>query len=406
MLRVNAYYKLGDVSEKIGSGSTPKGGQSVYIEDGVSLIRSQNVYNMEFSYNGLAHIDDNAAKILKNVVLKEEDILLNITGDSVARCCIVPKDVLPARVNQHVSIVRVDTSLINPKFLMYYLASPFMQKYLIMLAQGKGASRSALTKEMISKLDIPKIDLNCQAIITNSLEKYDLLIENNKKRIKILEQMADEIYKEWFVKMRFPNFEKYNFKSENPKGWILGNHNEMFIPEDWKFGKVIDIGTFVRGKNITKGEMIEGEIPVISAGIEPSGYHNESNVKGYSLTMSASGANAGYLNYHLNDIWAADCSYYNNDSNIWFMYNSLNFIRKAIDNLQVGSAQPHVYPKNINKLSILIPEEKYILKFNELVKPFYEEIKVLKSKNGNLAKQRDLLLPRLMSGKLEVKESE
>lgn len=406
MLRVNAYYKLGDVSEKIGSGSTPKGGQSVYIEDGVSLIRSQNVYNMEFSYNGLAHIDDNAAKILKNVVLKEEDILLNITGDSVARCCIVPKDVLPARVNQHVSIVRVDTSLINPKFLMYYLVSPFMQKYLIMLAQGKGASRSALTKEMISKLDIPKIDLNCQAIITNSLEKYDLLIENNKKRIKILEQMADEIYKEWFVKMRFPNFEKYNFKSENPKGWILGNHNEMFIPEDWKFGKVIDIGAFVRGKNITKGEMIEGEIPVISAGIEPSGYHNESNVKGYSLTMSASGANAGYLNYHLNDIWAADCSYYNNDSNIWFMYNSLNFIRKAIDNLQVGSAQPHVYPKNINKLSILIPEEKYILKFNELVKPFYEEIKVLKSKNGNLAKQRDLLLPRLMSGKLEVKESE
>ena len=178
MLRVNAYYKLGDVSEKIGSGSTPKGGQSVYIEDGVSLIRSQNVYNMEFSYNGLAHIDDNAAKILKNVVLKEEDILLNITGDSVARCCIVPKDVLPARVNQHVSVVRVDTSLINPKFLMYYLVSPFMQKYLIMLAQGKGASRSALTKEMISKLDIPKIDLNCQAIITNSLEKYDLLIEN------------------------------------------------------------------------------------------------------------------------------------------------------------------------------------------------------------------------------------
>lgn len=203
MLRVNAYYKLGDVSEKIGSGSTPKGGQSVYIEDGVSLIRSQNVYNMEFSYNGLAHIDDNAAKILKNVVLKEEDILLNITGDSVARCCIVPKDVLPARVNQHVSIVRVDTSLINPKFLMYYLVSPFMQKYLIMLAQGKGASRSALTKEMISKLDIPKIDLNCQAIITNSLEKYDLLIENNKKRIKILEQMIEEIYKEIFSRKDF-----------------------------------------------------------------------------------------------------------------------------------------------------------------------------------------------------------
>ena len=271
---------------------------------------------------------------------------------------------------------------------------------------SKGTTQDNLSLEKIRKVKFEIPTYEEQIKISSILKTYDCLIENNNKRIKILEQMAEELYKEWFVKMRFPDSEKYDFKRENPKGWILGNHNEMLIPEDWKLGKVADIGFFARGKNITKGEMIEGEIPVISAGIEPSGYHNESNVKGYSLTMSASGANAGYLNYHLNDIWAADCSYYNNDSNIWFMYNSLNFIRKAIDNLQVGSAQPHVYPKNINKLSILIPEEKYILKFNELVKPFYEEIKVLKSKNGNLAKQRDLLLPRLMSGKLEVKESE
>lgn len=292
----------------------------------------------------------------------------------------------------------------NPRFVYYALCDNNFFNYATVTSKGTKMPRG--TPSAIMKYLIPKFDYNKQKVVSEILLTYDRLIENNNKRIKILEQMAEELYKEWFVKMRFPDFEKYNFKSENPKGWILGNHNEMLIPEEWKFGKVADIGLFVRGKNITKGEMIEGEIPVISAGIEPSGYHNESNVKGYSLTMSASGANAGYLNYHLNDIWAADCSYYNNDSNIWFMYNSLNFIRKAIDNLQVGSAQPHVYPKNINKLSILIPEEKYILKFNELVKPFYEEIKVLKSKNDNLAKQRDLLLPRLMSGKLEVKESE
>lgn len=214
MLRVNGYYKLGDVSEKIGSGSTPKGGQSVYIEEGVSLIRSQNVYNMEFSYDGLAHIDDNAANKLKNVALKEEDILLNITGDSVARCCMVPKGVLPARVNQHVSIVRVDKSLINPKYLMYYLVSPFMQKYLIMLAQGKGASRSALTKGMISKLDIPKIDLDSQTNISSSLEIYDFLIENNNKRIKILEQMAEELYKEWFIRFRYDS-KKIEYQESN-----------------------------------------------------------------------------------------------------------------------------------------------------------------------------------------------
>ena len=268
---------------------------------------------------------------------------------------------------------------------------------------SKGTTQDNLSLEKIRKVKFEIPIYEQQLKIANFLSKYDILIEKISKRIKILEQMAEELYKEWFVRCRFPEYKDYKFKHEKPKGWVLGTHNDMKIPQDWSFGKVENIGNFSRGKNITKEQMIEGNIPVISAGIEPSGYHNASNVKGMSLTMSASGANAGYLKYNLEDIWAADCSYYQDDSNIWFMYHSLNFIRKAIDNLQVGSAQPHVYPKNINKLCIMVPEEKYIKKFNELVSPVYLEIKRLQEKNKNLEKQRDLLLPRLMSGKLEVK---
>lgn len=268
---------------------------------------------------------------------------------------------------------------------------------------SKGTTQDNLSLEKIRKVKFEIPIYEQQLKIANFLSKYDILIEKNCKRIKILEQMAEELYKEWFVRCRFPEYKDYKFKHEKPKGWVLGTHNDMKIPQDWSFGKVENIGNFSRGKNITKEQMIEGNVPVISAGIEPSGYHNASNVKGMSLTMSASGANAGYLKYNLEDIWAADCSYYQDDSNIWFMYHSLNFIRKAIDNLQVGSAQPHVYPKNINKLCIMVPEEKYIKKFNELVSPVYLEIKRLQEKNKNLEKQRDLLLPRLMSGKLEVK---
>ena len=146
--------------------------------------------------------------------------------------------------------------------------------------------------------------------------------------------------------------------------------------------------------------MEEGDIPVISAGINPSGYHKESNVKGFSLTMSASGANAGYLKYNLNDIWAADCSFYQNKNNIWFMYASLNFIESAISNLQVGAAQPHVYPKHINKLNIIIPDEKTITEFNSFVEPIFLEIKRLSDINCNLQKQKNMVLPRLISGKL------
>lgn len=291
----------------------------------------------------------------------------------------------------------------NPNYLTKYLYYAIQLRLKQMQSNASGTATKYLTLPILNGINIEKRCPDKQKLIIGILDKYDLLIENNNKRIKILEQIAEELYKEWFVRCRFPEYKDYKFKHEKPKGWVLGTHNDMKIPQDWSFGKVENIGNFSRGKNITKEQMIEGNVPVISAGIESSGYHNASNVKGMSLTMSASGANAGYLQYNLEDIWAADCSYYHSDSNIWFMYHSLNFIRKAIDNLKVGSAQPHVYPKNINKLCIVIPEEKYIKKFNDLVSPVYLEIKRLQEKNKNLEKQRDLLLPRLMSGKLEVK---
>ena len=295
------------------------------------------------------------------------------------------------------AIVGVANRKYDIKYLSYALSSLNLNRL-----SGQ-AAQPGLSVTMLKKQKILLPSYENQQKISKIINYYDSLIENNNKRIKILEQMAEELYKEWFVKCRFPDYQNCIFTHMNPTGWVLGAHNDMLVPENWHFGSLSEIGIFVRGKNITKDKMIEGEIPVVSAGIEPSGYHNEPNVNGISLTMSASGANAGYLKYNLGDIWAADCSYYQNDSNIWYVYHSLNFIKKAIENLQVGSAQPHVYPKNINKLCIMIPKQQYIEKFNELVKPFYREINTINQKNRNLIKQRDLLLPRLMSGKLEIK---
>ena len=98
--------KLVNFCKKIGSGATPKGGKNSYRGGEYNLVRSQNVLDLEFSYKGLVQINKFQAGKLNNVELESEDILLNITGDSVARCCMVPKDILPARVNQHVAIIR------------------------------------------------------------------------------------------------------------------------------------------------------------------------------------------------------------------------------------------------------------------------------------------------------------
>lgn len=241
-----------------------------------------------------------------------------------------------------------------------------------------------------------------QQKISAILSTYDNLIEINNKRIKVLEQMAENLYKEWFVRFRFPGRESAEFVNDSPRGWVLERGAEKRRPKEWHYGPFAELGAFSRGKNITSAEIIEGNVPVISAGIEPSGFHNESNVKGKSLTISSSGANAGFLKYNLDDIWAADCSYYQSDDKLWFAYNTLHFLQPVIRNLQCGAAQPHVHPKQINRLSVIIPTNSIILDFCSLVEPMYDEIKELGNLNRNLIKQRDLLLPRLMNGKLEV----
>lgn len=287
---------------------------------------------------------------------------------------------------------------------LYYLLKYEKGKF---LSKSNGSVYDAINIDALSKMKLNIHDKESRQKIATLLNNYDDLIENNNKRIKLLEQMAAELYKEWFVRFRFPGYESVQTKIQNAKGWTFGdNENGQNIPEPWSFGELKALAEFIRGKNITLTEMIEGSIPVISAGLEPSGYHNVSNVEGYNLTISASGANAGYLSYHLEDIWAADCSYYNNKKNLWFVYHALNFLQPVIKNMQIGSAQPHVYAKNINRISTIIPSQELIDLFMEKVKPLYEEIKVLKQKNEFLTKQRDSLLPRLMSGKIDLEDKE
>ena len=236
------------------------------------------------------------------------------------------------------------------------------------------------------------LELKDQHRIASILSTYDSLIENNTKRIRLLEKMAENLYKEWFVRFRFPGHENVEMENGLPKGW--------------KRGSLSDVCEFKRGKNITSSEMQEGNVPVISAGLEPSGYHSCSNVRGVNVTMSSSGANAGYIAIHYSDIWAADCSYIEESTtgNIYYVYELLNNIRTVINNFQRGAAQPHVYPKDVNRIKLILPSENLMQKANARLEMMHKEIHNLQHQNSLLARQRDLLLPRLMSGKLEVKE--
>lgn len=339
--------------------------------------------------------------------IKNGDILISLTGSHmnqpnsmVGRCCRNLNDAVYL-LNQRAGKI-IPKKTVNKDFLYYVFRLKSIQYAIANRAYGGANQVNVSPKDVMGiKFTIP--DITVQNRIADILSTYDNLIENNNKRIKLLEQMAENLYKEWFVRFRFPGYEDVEFEEKKPRGWQVGTEDKKhFAPTIFRYDEFGTIGSFVRGKNITAAQMIEGNIPVISAGLQPSGYHNEANVFGENLTISASGANAGYLQYNLNDIWAADCSYYQDDATIWFVYNTLKYLQPVISNLQCGAAQPHVYPKNINRLCILIPTEELIHKYNDFVNPYYDEIKILNQHNQLLTQQRDMLLPRLMSGKLEV----
>jgi len=149
--------KLIEITSKIGSGATPRGGNESYKSEGISLVRSMNVHDFEFREKNLAFIDDQQAKELNNVTLQENDVLLNITGASVARCCVIPKELLPARVNQHVSIIRAKKEIIDPIFLNLLLTSKFYKDQLLFTGE-QGATRQAITKAQLEvfKIAFPK----------------------------------------------------------------------------------------------------------------------------------------------------------------------------------------------------------------------------------------------------------
>ncbi len=169
--------KLGDVCSKIGSGATPRGGKEAYKESGTPIIRSQNVLDWSFNPGGLAYIDDDQANALANVEVKPGDVLLNITGDSVARACIVPTDITPARVNQHVAILRANNKT-NPTFLLAWLQS---NKTLLLTLASSGATRNALTKGILENLDINLPSIDVQERIAAIVSSIQSKIETNTK---------------------------------------------------------------------------------------------------------------------------------------------------------------------------------------------------------------------------------
>ena len=372
---------------RIVTGKTPKTNIADYWGGHVPFITPTDIIGYDSFFQGETerYVSAEGVKKQKATLLPPKSVCFSCIA-SIGKSCLTR---LYSITNQQINSI-IPNEENDYRYLLYLLR--YNLPYIQMVGGGSGSGTPIISKNKFAKFKFWVEDnLYVQHRIASILSTYDTLIENNTKRIRLLEKMAENLYKEWFVRFRFPGHENVEMENGLPKGW--------------KRGSLSDVCEFKRGKNITSSEMEEGDVPVISAGLEPSGYHSCSNVKGTNVTMSSSGANAGYIAIHYSDIWAADCSYIEETTttNIYYVYELLNNIRTVINNFQRGAAQPHVYPKDINRIKLILPSDDLMQKANDRLEIMHMEIYNLQKQNSLLARQRDLLLPRLMSGKLEVK---
>ena len=183
---------LEEITSKIGSGATPRGGKGSYQTSGISLIRSQNVYDNYFVETGLAFINEEQAEKLNNVTVEKGDILFNITGASIARCCIVEEKYLPARVNQHVSIIRTNEKAL-PKYVQAILVSPEYKAKLLEIGDG-GTSREAITKLQLEEFKIPLPSIKEQEKIVAEIENIEKKIADLEKEIELIPNQKELSY--------------------------------------------------------------------------------------------------------------------------------------------------------------------------------------------------------------------
>ena len=390
--------RMKDICVKIGSGATPRGGKEAYSDAGVSLIRSQNVLDFSFSFNGLAHINDEQAKKLSNVIVKKDDVLLNITGDSVARACIVEETVLPARVNQHVAIIRANPEIVISSYLLYYLQT--RKSYLLQLASG-GATRNALTKKMLEELEIEIPTIEEQKKIVSIVDDLQRKIKKNNEINENLQVQTQALYKAWFV-----DFEP--FGGVMPSSWKLS-----------KFGDIVSIKTNSFSPAKKPDTMLEHySIPAYDEQKYPV-FESAADVKSNKYILTSNSVMISKLNPDTKRVWRPMCVTDLAVSSTEFIIFEANipafkdFVFSIIDSAAFSdwmcshttgstNSRQRTSPKATLEFQVTLPDNQTISDFCAIVTPMYDIIANNICENQKLAKIRDTLLPKLMSGEIDV----
>ncbi len=356
------------ICSSICSGGTPKSTCEEYYNGEIPWLNTK-----EIDFNRIYHTEKMITEIgLENSSakwIKANSVIVAMYGATAGKAAIAK---IPLTTNQACCNLTVDESKADYRYVYYALCNDYQR----LASLANGGAQQNLNAQRIKDFDIPYPSLEVQRQIADILSTIDDKIELNRRINDNLEQQAQTLFKEMF-----PNYQSGNYSIE-----------DYIIPE--------------RGRGLLTKDAQKGCIPVVAGGIEPATYHNTANTTPPVISISASGANAGFVNLWHQPIWSSDSSFidYKMTPNVYFWYILLKLRQKEIFDAQVGSAQPHIYPKHIAEMPMGYCEQKDINLYCQRVTPLFEMMGKHTSENKSLSSIRDSLLPKLMSGELKIND--
>lgn len=398
---MNKWFQLKNSIASSLKGITPK-----YVDDSSIVVLNQKCIRHNKINYSFSRFHDENKNFNESKILKVGDLLFNSTGQGTAGRCAFVRE-LPSNkkviTDSHILIVRIND---------YHLAECFSyalyrEEQLIKSFMDGSTGQGELDKLRLFNMEFRLPEKKNRKYICELLNALDQKIELNNQINEELESLTKLIYDYWFVQFDFPDANGKPFKSSGGK-MVYNEKLKREIPVGWNIIKLDQLAEIKRGKLVTaKTADLNGKYKVVSAGIDYSYMHSEYNREKNTITVSGSGANAGLINFWREQIFANDCTTVRGktDEETLVILQFLKLRQAYILNQARGSAQPHVYPKDLESLKILIPNINLFKKYGKMALSFNEQITINEKENQKLTELCDWLLPMLMNGQVTVGEA-
>lgn len=414
-----ATVKIGDIAQVKGGKRLPKG---MSVQDKATdypYVRVTDFNSDGVDISNVKFISKEAHEATSRYIINCTDVYISIAG-TIGLVGIVPQQLDGANLTENAAKICDISEEINPEFLMYFLRSHIGQG--LINAQVVGTSQPKLALFRIKDIEIPAPERSIQNAIVGVLGKYDNLIENNNRRIAILEDMAQSLYREWFVNFRYPNHQENLDADRKPK---LIDSPLGQIPEGWEVKSAAEAITinpktklvkegekpFVGMSGLSQGSMVIGDI------IEKTGNSGAKFINGDTLfariTPCLQNGKIGYVQFLTSEqpvgfgstefIVLRESEYLSSEL-IYLLSRSNNFREHAIQSMTGATGRQRVHNDCFASCYLPVPPKELMNEFTKLVKPMFKSIFNLSKRNENLKQQRDMLLPKLISGQIELKD--